>query len=1173
MLCRSVEFERVLADVTALLESEHRLAYRGLKRRFQLSDDDLEDLKAELIDAKQIAADEAGRVLVWCGQRAMAAATPAPASYTPEHLAQRIRAGFDGNVFRASGAGERKTITILFADLKGSTALIEGLDPEEARAILDPALRIMMDAVHRYEGYVAQALGDGILALFGAPLAHEDHAMRAVYAALRMQDELARYSDHVRLDHGAPLALRVGINTGEVVLRSIHKDDLHADYIPVGHSINLAARMEQMATPGAVLITGYTQKLVDGFFKLRALGAAAIKGVAEPLQVFEVVGTGPLRTRLQVAARRGLTPFVGRQAELAALCRALDLARDGHGQVVGVMGEPGMGKSRLVHEFKLAAQSDFAVFEAYSSSYGKASPYLPLIELLKDYFAIRPDDVEQTRREKIIGRLLGLDRTLDGELPYYFALLNVSDPDSTLAAMDPKVRRRRTFEALKRVTLRASLERPLLLVFEDLHWIDGETQGALDHLVEGIASARILLLTNYRPEYQLEWGNKTYYTQIKLASLGRAEAEALLTTLTGEPATPAASAPLATLRASILDRTAGTPFFMEEVVQAMFEEGALVRDASGRISLRAGTPGVREIPATVQGVLGARIDRLTAEEKALLQQLAVIGREFPLGLAEAVVGLAEDRIHPLLEALQRKEFVYEQPAYPEIDYVFKHALTQEVAYNSLLSDRRKDIHERTARAIETRHAAAIEDHYGALAHHYSRSENIDKAIEYLELAGLQAIERSAVADATGYLRTALSLLEKIPDSADRGTRELRLLLALAGPLRMMEGMASLAHAAICTRARDLCISCGNAEDLFRVLVELRLHYCVRGDSAAALGYAEELAALATQHDDPWFDAQAQCALALSRFALGEFDATLAHAERVRETYTSDQQPIHVMRFGMDPCLMSTCYEALSLHIRGYPDQALRRLAESLAMAERSQHPYMRAFPRLFAGMLHMFRREAEATARNAEVAIAIALDYGFPDVLTWGNILFGWATAQDEVGARADAIADGIANCMASGGELAVPLWEAMHAEARLTRGERAHARSAIVAGLATVARNGETFCAAELYRLRGDLASSEAVPDGARSRLAETSYLEAIELARRQSARSFELRATLSLARLWHAHDRTDEARNWLSAVYQLFTEGFDTADLRDAAAFLEQWRSQSESLPPTGQPRLPAS
>jgi class 3 adenylate cyclase len=464
-------FLEVLEQVRGLLQSQGRVSYRALKRQFELDDEYVADLKEELLFSYPQVADEDGRGLVWTGVPPVSSSTfqvsgsqppdarrqtldPRPISYTPPHLAERILAEQTAMEARGATEGERKTITALFADLKGSTALIEGLDPEEARAIIDPALQLMMDAVHRYDGYVAQALGDGIFALFGAPIAHEDHPQRALYAALRMQEEMRRYSDQLRLKGGAPLYMRVGVNTGEVVVRSIRKDDLHTDYVPVGHSTNLAARMEQMATPGSILITEHTRKLTEGYFDLKALGAAAIKGVEEPLNVYEVLGAGPLRTKLQVAARRGLTRFVGRQSEMDQMKRALEQTKAGHGQIVGVMGEPGLGKSRLFYEFKLTSHSGCLVLEAYSVSYGKASPYLPLLELLKSYFQLQPQDDERQRKEKIAGKVLILDRSLEDTLPYLFALLGVEEQPSPLQQMDPQIRRRRTFEALKKLWLR-----------------------------------------------------------------------------------------------------------------------------------------------------------------------------------------------------------------------------------------------------------------------------------------------------------------------------------------------------------------------------------------------------------------------------------------------------------------------------------------------------------------------------------------------------------------------------------------------------------------------------------------------------------------------------------------------------------------------------------------------
>jgi class 3 adenylate cyclase len=672
-------FDEILAQVIALLQRERRVSYRALKIRFNLDDEYLEGLKDELIEAKQLAADERGKVLVWTGdtpepsgQSPVASpqppapstqppdvspqtAGPSPVSYTPKHLADRIRAEQAALEARAPSDGERKTITVLFADIKGSMSLIEGLDPEEARSLIDPTLKLMMDAVHRYDGYVAQSTGDGIFAFFGAPIAHEDHAHRAVYAALSMQEEAKRRAEQLQRDKGVNLQVRVGLNSGEMVLRAIHKDDLHAEYLPVGHSTSLAARMESLAAPGSVVLSEYTHKLTEGYFDFRSLGETRVKGVSEPLNVYEVLGVSPLRTKLQVAARRGLAQFVGRWTELVQLQRALTLAKREQGQIVGVMGEPGVGKSRLVREFKLLSQKDCLLLETFSFAHSKAFAYLPLIELLKEYFYLTPQDDEQSRTEKITHKVSALDPSLEDTLPYLLFLLGLAEPSSPLQQMDPQVRRKRTLEAIKRLLLRESLNQPVILIFEDLQWLDEGTEAFLDLFDEGIASARVLLLVNYRPEFQHHWGNKTYYTQLRLDPLRREDAEELLTSLIGQDPN------VDRLKQLILKKTGGNPFFIEEIVQELSARGILVRDPSGTTSFKlVPTTDLAELrmPPTVQAVLAARIDRLPGAEKELLQTLSVIGKEFPFSLLKHVANRPEDSLHALLSELQEAEFIY-----------------------------------------------------------------------------------------------------------------------------------------------------------------------------------------------------------------------------------------------------------------------------------------------------------------------------------------------------------------------------------------------------------------------------------------------------------------------------------------------------------------------------------
>jgi class 3 adenylate cyclase len=551
-------FKEVLAQVLEWLQHDQRLSYRAVKRQFSLNDDYFEDLKDALLYAYPQVSDD-GRGLVWTGDPGAAPAVllaQAPLAYTPPYLAEKILTS------RSALEGERKQVTVLFADLKDSTELIRGLDPEAAQQLLDPALHLMMDAVHRFEGTVNQVLGDGIMALFGAPIAHEDHALRACYAALAMQATMRAYTEEVRRTQGLELRMRVGLNSGEVVVRAIG-NDLHMDYSAVGETTHLAARMEQLATPGSCRLTAATLRLVEGLVQVTGLGPVPVKGLEEPVEVFELGGASAVRRRLQAAAARGLTPFVGRQQELEAIQQALARAQTGHGQIVALVGEAGVGKSRLVYECVHSHRTQgWRVLESASVSYGKATPYFPVIDLLKRYCHVDDGDDARTIRAKVTGQALTLDETLQHTLPALLALLDVVPEDSSFRHLDPPQRRQRTLEALKRVLLRESQVQPLLLVFEDLHWIDSETQALLDSLVESLPTARLLLLVNYRPEYQHGWGSKTYYTQLRLDPLPPASAENLLQALLGDAPS---RAPLTRL---LIARTEGNPFFLEESVRA-----------------------------------------------------------------------------------------------------------------------------------------------------------------------------------------------------------------------------------------------------------------------------------------------------------------------------------------------------------------------------------------------------------------------------------------------------------------------------------------------------------------------------------------------------------------------------------------------------------------------------
>ena len=643
-----------------------------------------------------------------------------PQSYTPPHLAEKILTS------RAAVEGERKQVTVLFADLKSSMELLSDRDPEEARKLLDPVLERLMGAVHRFEGTVNQVMGDGIMALFGAPLAHEDHAVRACYAAVAMQEEIRRYTEELRRAQGLEVQIRVGLHSGEVVVRAIG-NDLRMDYSAVGQTTHLAARMEQLAAPGSTRLTADTVRLAEGFVHVTALGPVPVKGVAEPVEVFELLGAAGRRTRLEAAADRGLTRFVGRRAELDQLRESFETARGGRGQVVAVVGEPGVGKSRLFWEFVHSHRLGGAlVIPTTAVSYGKGTPYSSVIDLARAYFGIESRDDARQVREKVTGRLLALDEALRPVLPALLALLDVTTGDAAWDRLAQSQRRAATADAIKAVLLRESQTRPVVITFEDLHWADAESQAVIDGLIAGLPTAAIFVLLNYRPEYRHPWGNKTYYAQLRLEPLRPESADEMLRAMLGE------RPDLGQVKRLLIERTDGNPFLLEESVRTLVETGLL---AGERGAYRPARPvDSIQIPTTVQALVAARIDRLPAEDKQVLQTAAVIGKDVLLSVLRDISDLSEDALHAVLRRLQGAGFVSELALFPEAEYTFRHPLTHEVAYAGLLHERRRGLHARVVDAFERLHPDRRAERLHWLAHHAFRGEVWGKALLYLRHA-------------------------------------------------------------------------------------------------------------------------------------------------------------------------------------------------------------------------------------------------------------------------------------------------------------------------------------------------------------------------------------------------------------------------------------------------------
>jgi class 3 adenylate cyclase/tetratricopeptide (TPR) repeat protein len=882
---------------------------------------------------------------------------------------------------KAALEGERKQVTVLFADTKGSTEMLAERDPEEARKLLDPILERMMEAVHRYEGTVNQVMGDGIMALFGAPLAHEDHAVRGCYAALGMQELVRRYAEDARRAHGVNIQIRVGLNSGEVVVRSIGSD-LHMDYTAVGQTTHLAARMEQLASPGSILLTPATLALAEGYVAVKSLGPVPVKGLADAMEVYEVMGAGPARTRLQASARRGLTRFVGRDAELEQLRRAQQFAGDGRGQVAAIVGEAGVGKSRLVYEFTHSHRlRGWLTLESASVSYGKATSYLPVIDLLKGYFKIQDRNDLREIREKVTGKLLALDRALEPALPALLALLDVPVDDAEWRTLDPAERRRRTLDAVRRLLLRESREQPLLLIFEDLHWIDRETQALLDGLVESLASARLLLLVNYRPEYQHAWGSKKSYSQLRLDALPAESAGELLEALLGD------DPGLAPLKQLLVRR--GNPFFLEETVRTLVETQALAGER-GRYRLRQPVHAI-QVPATVQVMLAARIDRLAPEDKRLLQTASVVGKDVPVALLQAIAELPDEALRRGLDHLQAGEFLYETGLFPDLEYSFTHALTHEVTYGGLLQERRRELHARIVIAMETLHRDRLGEHTERLAHHALQGEVREKAAHYLRLAGGKAAARSSLGAARVWFEQALGALEALPESQATLEQAFEVRLELRPVLtQLSEGRRVLE----CLReAEALAERLNDDRRRGQVCAFMTNAHSLLGELDEALATGTRALEIAGRLGDLRLRLPATSYLEQAHYLRGEYERVVEQAIDNLAALPVDW--VHE-RFGVTApvSVWDRSWLVLSLAQLGRFAEATQYEAEAIRLAEPTQHAFTVGVAYRAVGTLHLLEGDWATARSRFEHGIAVARAGNVVLHLPWAVASSSWVLAQ-----------------------------------------------------------------------------------------------------------------------------------------------------------------------------------
>jgi class 3 adenylate cyclase/predicted ATPase len=1020
----------------------------------------------------------------------------------------------------ASGAtvtpsGERRQLTVLFCDLVGSTPLSQQLDAEEWRDLIAQYQQAASVAVGRFGGHVAKNLGDGLLIYFGWPTAREDDPERAVRAGLAIVDAMAPLN--ATLDDGTRLAVRIGMHTGLVVI---------ADGGEVfGETANVAARVQGAAEPDTVVVTAATQHLVAGMFVVEDRGPQMLKGVREPVTLYRVVQPSGVRSRLDVAAGR-LTRFVGREVELATLVDRWERARDGEGQNVVVLGEAGVGKSRLVYQLhEHLAAVPHTWLECGATPYTEGTPFHPVIALVSQGLAVAPED---TAAEKLAKLEVGL-RTLASAESVALLADFLGLPSLTRLEFSPELQRRKTIELLAQWNLALSEVQPLVLVVEDLHWCDVSTLELLGHLIAHSPTARVLLLATARPEFTPPWPARSNLTTVQLARLTKRQARDMIATLVGT------ELPAATLDA-LVARADGVPLYVEELTKAMAEPGA--------------ARGVEAIPATLADSLMARLDRLsTAKEVA--QRAAVLGREFGYPLLAAMVGMDEAALRQGLGRLVEAEILSARGEPPAATYTFKHALIQETAYQSLLKRTRQQLHAHVAQVLEERFPERVAAEPEVIARHYDQAGLAAAAITHYQRAGERATQRSANEEAIGHLRRALALVGTLPETRERHQRELGLQIAIGVPLVAARGWSHPEYEGAYARARELASQIGESPDLSRVLAGMAGAYFAKGDHATAAEVAQEALAAAERTGDAFDLLSAHYVAGAPLLIQGNFSRALQHFEQSVRLYNPTEHGSRAYTVGVDSGVGAHGLAAACHVYLGHPDRALVVSEAAVTLARRVEHPLSRADALHFAGVVHFERAEIDRMRERVEEVMALAEQLGFPFYLGFGRVLRGFARVQSGDGEEGlEEIQQAMAELAGIGSRNGAPQGLFLLAESLRKVGRHNDALGALGAGDAVAEVQGQHFYDAELHRLRAEIlldVDGNAVEEG------EALFGQALEIARRQEAKTFELRAATSLARLWQRQGKREAARALLAPLYAWFTEGFDTRDLMKAKELLE--------------------
>jgi predicted ATPase/class 3 adenylate cyclase len=1032
---------------------------------------------------------------------------------------------------------ERRQLTVMFCDLVGSTALATKLDPEDLREVIGAYHRCCAEQINKTGGFVARYLGDGVLAYFGYPRAHEHDAERAVHAGLGLVEAVAK----LRTAVGVRLRVRVGIATGLVVVGDLIGEGVSQEHEVVGETPNLAARLQGLADPETVVIGGSTRRLLGGLFEYRDLGVMSLKGFGDPVQVWQVTGLSTVDSRFE-ALRGTTTPLIGREEEIDLLLRRWDQAKRGEGCVALISGEPGIGKSRIAQTLlERLSDEPHTRLRYFCSPHHRDSALYPGIMQLERAAGFRREDTDEQRLNKLEAVLSQATDDLSEVVPLMAELLSIPTGDRYPPLnLTPQERKEKTLHARLAQVEGLASRQPVLMVYEDLQWSDPSTRESLDLLVDRVPTLRVLVVTTFRREFAPPWVGLPHVTMLNLNRLPPRRCAEIVVQVTGGKRLPKE------IVDQIVERADGVPLFIEELTKTVVESG-LVVDAGDRYNVAGPLPQLA-IPATLNDSLLARLDRL-APTREVAQIAAALGRHFSYELISAVAPMPMQQLDEALAQLVGAELMLQRGIPPDAEYTFKHALVQDAAYSTLLRSGRQQVHTRIVAVLERQFPEIVTGQPALLAQHCEEAALTEKAVGYWLRAGQQALARSAMMEASAQLQKGLELLARLPDGHERQQQELDLQIALGRALIATMGYSAPAVAATFARARALAEHLDRREYLVPLLHGQWVYYFNRSELKLALSYAEEVEQIGKSRNDVDVQLLGHFQIGMIHFYLGEFGTARAHFEQCHDLGDPAHRAVVAPLSTADPHVAAMAHLAWTLGSLGYVDQARLRLHEVLSEADRLEHAYTRAMMLSFACWVEWASRSPEQVRRRAEESVALSIEHNFPLWLAWGTAYRGWSlTALGQTQEGLVLIKQGLAAVRATGTILMTPHWLMLLADAYAMLGQPDEGLSCLAEAALVLGTIDERFEEAEFHRLRGQLLNGV----GERAE-AETNYHQAMAIAKRQGAKVWELRAATSLARLWINEGKCYEARDLLGPIYDWFTEGYETSDLKEAKALLD--------------------